>query len=121
MSNLFLTSPRTKLIHWHGEFHPVLVMTRVLLRAGDVAPERLGFVQAFVQSSAFAPHTSRMRTRYLHGFDGIFRELHGTFRLQLRTVTQAESVFSSSGKEIVTLTWLARGRSRPCGVPIITS
>jgi hypothetical protein len=72
-----------------------------------VAPEQLGFVQAFAQSPALAPHTSGIGTRYLHGFDAIFRELHGTFHLQRRTSIKAESPFSYNEKEIMTLTWLA--------------
>jgi hypothetical protein len=72
-----------------------------------LAPQQLGFVQVFAQSPALEPHTLGIGTRYLHGFDDIVRELHGTFRLQLRTSIQAESLFWYNGKEIITLTWLA--------------
>jgi hypothetical protein len=41
MSTLFLTSPRIRIADDHPEFHPVRVMTRIVLRAGDLAPEQL--------------------------------------------------------------------------------
>jgi hypothetical protein len=95
------------MVHGYGEFHPLRVMARILLRAGELPPEQLAFVQNVARSLKLTPHTIRTRPRVVSGFDDSFAELHGTFRLQIRSTNQMESSLLYDGREIVTLTWLA--------------
>jgi hypothetical protein len=95
------------MVQGYGEFHPLPVMARILLRAEELPPEQLAFVQNVARSLKLTQHTIRTRPRVVSGFDDSFAEMHGTFRLQLRSTNQTESSLSYDGREIVTLTWLA--------------
>jgi hypothetical protein len=121
MSILFLKSPRKQIVDDYAEFHPVRVMTRIVLRAGELGPEQLAVIQALAQSSTVTQHIGHTRPRDVQGFGETFGELHGTFRLQLAMRLIQSLHCCTTGERLSLSHGLPRGRFGPCGTPIITS
>jgi hypothetical protein len=95
------------IVHGFSELHPLRLILRALLRAGELAPEQLAFVRECALSQSPMQRTIETRNRDFSDFDDLFAELHGTFRLQLRAAVPQESLLLYNGRAIVTLAWLA--------------